>query len=268
MIKLSAVIITYNEEKKIERCLLSLKSVADEIVVVDSFSTDRTEEICLAHGAKFSKHPFEGYIEQKNYALTCASNDYILSLDADEALSEELKQSILKVKSKWKYDGYYFNRFNNYCGQWIHHSNWYPDQKLRLFDRRKGKWGGTNPHDKVVQTHGATKKYLKGDLLHWVLSTYEDHIDKANKFSTIAAEEAFKKRKRASIITILLHAMWRFVKSYFVRLGILDGYNGFVISSFSSYTVFLKYIKLRQMNLHEKGSFDKRLSKNNPTIAS
>ena len=268
MIKLSAVIITYNEEKKIERCINSLKSVADEIVVVDSFSTDRTEEICLKHGAIFSKHPFEGYIEQKNHALTCASNDYILSIDADEALSEELKQSILKVKTNWKYDGHYFNRFNNYCGQWIHHSNWYPDQKLRLFDRRKGRWGGTNPHDRFILTKGGTKKHLKGDLLHWVLSTYEDHIDKANKFSTIAAEEAFKKGRNASIFTILSHAMWRFVKSYVVRLGILDGYNGFVISSFSSYTVFLKYIKLRQMNLHEKGKFDKRNGNTNPTIAS
>ena len=268
MIKLSAVIITLNEEKKIGRCLLSLKSIADEIVVVDSFSTDKTEEICLQHGAKFFKHNFEGYIEQKNYALTCATYDYILSIDADEALSEELKQSILKVKSNWKYDGYFFNRFNNYCGQWIHHSNWYPDQKLRLFDRRKGKWGGTNPHDRFVQIKGATKKHIKGDLLHWVLSTYEDHIDKANKFSTIAAEEAFKKGRAASIFTILSHAMWRFVKSYIVRLGVLDGYNGFVISSFSSYTVFLKYIKLRQMNLHDAGRFDKRNSRNNPTIAS
>jgi len=267
MIKLSAVIITYNEEKKIERCLLSLKSVADEIIVVDSFSTDRTEEICLKHGAVFSKHPFEGYIEQKNYALTCATNDYILSIDADEALSEELKKSIMKVKAKWDHDGYFFNRFNNYCGQWIQHSNWYPDQKLRLFDRRKGKWGGTNPHDRFILIKGATKKQLKGDLLHWVLSTYEDHIDKANKFSTIAAEEAFKKGREASIITILSHAMWRFVKSYIVRLGILDGYNGFVISSFSSYTVFLKYIKLRQMNLEKRGHFEKRNGRRNPTIA-
>ena len=114
MINLSAVIITFNEEDKIERCILSLKSIVDEIVVVDSFSTDKTEEICLKHNAKFIKNPFDGYIEQKNFALTCASNDYILSLDADEALSVELKESILKVKSSWKHDGCYFNRFNNY----------------------------------------------------------------------------------------------------------------------------------------------------------
>ena len=265
MIKLSAVIITYNEEKKIERCISSLKSVADEIVVVDSFSTDKTEEICKQLGAKFYQHPFDGYIEQKNYALTCASNDYVLSLDADEALSVELKESILKVKNNWKYDGYYFNRFNNYCGQWIHHSNWYPDRKMRLFDRRKGKWGGTNPHDRYILEKGGTKKYLKGDILHWVLPTYDAHIDKANKFSTIAANEEFKKGRKASIFTILSHAMWRFFKSYFFKLGILDGYNGFVISSFSSYTVFLKYIKLRQLNLKEK---NRRKKNHSPQIAS
>lgn len=269
MIKISAVIITFNEEKKIERCISSLKSVADEIVVVDSFSTDKTEEISKRLGAKFYKHPFEGYIEQKNYALSCAEYDYVLSLDADEALSEELKQSILKVKENWKYDGYYFNRFNNYCGQWIYHSNWYPDRKMRLFDRRKGKWGGTNPHDRFILDKGGTKKYLKGDILHWVLPTYDAHIDKANKFSTIAANEAFKKGKKASILTILSHAMWRFFKSYFMKLGVLDGYNGFVISSFSSYTVFLKYIKLRQLNLKEKKRKNNRKKKDySPQIAS
>ncbi len=253
MIKISAVIITFNEEERIERCIKSLRSVADEIVIVDSFSTDKTEEICEKFGAKFFKNEFEGYIEQKNYALTCASYDYILSLDADEALSEELKQSILEVKTNWNhYDGYYFNRFNNYCGQWIYHSNWYPDQKLRLFDRRKGKWGGTNPHDMFILDPQSKKMYLKGDLLHWVLSTYDAHIDKANKFSTIAAKEAYKQGKKASIFTILSHAAWRFFKSYFMRLGVLDGYNGFVISTFSAYTVFLKYIKLRQLYLKNK----------------
>lgn len=267
MIKLSAVIITFNEEKKIERCISSLKSVADEIVVVDSFSKDKTEVISKRLGAKFYQHPFEGYIEQKNYALSCASYDHVLSLDADEALSEELKQSILKVKENWKYDGYYFNRFNNYCGQWIHHSNWYPDRKMRLFDRRKGEWGGTNPHDRFMLEKGGTKKYLKGDILHWVLPTYDAHIDKANKFSTIAANEAFKKGKKASIYTILSHAMWRFVKSYFLKLGVLDGYNGFVISSFSSYTVFLKYIKLRQLNLKEKRKRNGKKQKYSPQIA-
>jgi len=138
---------------------------------------------------------------------------------------------------------------------------------MRLFDRRKGEWGGTNPHDKFKLHKGGTRKYLEGDILHWVLLTYDAHIDKANKFSTIAANEAFKKGKKASIYTILSHALWRFIKSYFMKLGILDGYNGFVISSFSSYTVFLKYIKLRQLNLQQKRRKSRKSQQYSPQIA-
>ncbi|MTI29248.1 glycosyltransferase family 2 protein, partial [Cytophagales bacterium RKSG123] len=150
MKKISAVIITYNEEKNIQRCLESLKGVVDEIVVVDSLSTDNTKKICEKFDVHFIENPFEGHIEQKNYAMGCARNDYVLSLDADEALSPKLKESILKVKENWTADFYSFNRLNNYCGQWIRHSGWYPDKKIRLWDRRKGKWGGKNPHDNVV----------------------------------------------------------------------------------------------------------------------
>ena len=138
MVSLSAVIITYNEEKNIERCLLSLKGVVDEIVVVDSFSQDRTEAICAQYGVKFIQHAFEGHIQQKNWAITQASSPYVLSLDADEALSDELRQSILEAKNNWTAQGYFFNRLNNYCGQWIRHSGWYPDRKLRLWDARLG----------------------------------------------------------------------------------------------------------------------------------
>ncbi|MFI5135444.1 MAG: glycosyltransferase family 2 protein, partial [Chitinophagales bacterium] len=146
---ISAVIITFNEEKKIARCIDSLNGVADELVVVDSFSTDATVEICKAKSVRFIQHAFEGYIQQKNFAVTQATNDFILSLDADECLSEELRLSILAVKNDLKFDGYIMNRRTNFCGQWIHHSGWYPDRKLRLWNRNKGAWGGTDPHDKV-----------------------------------------------------------------------------------------------------------------------
>lgn len=132
-VKISATIITFNEEKKIEKCLQSLLGVADEIVVVDSFSTDQTAAICARYPVVFIRNTFEGYIAQKNYAVKQASNEYILSLDADEALSGELKASILSVKENWRqYHGYSFNRFNNYCGKWIHFCGWYPDRKVRL----------------------------------------------------------------------------------------------------------------------------------------
>lgn len=141
-IKLSAVIITYNEEDNIERCLESLEKTADEILVVDSFSSDRTAEICKSKGVEFIQHSFEGHIEQKNYALSRASNDYVLSLDADEALSDKLIQSIRAAKQNWSTNGYSVNRLTNYCGKWIRHCGWYPDKKIRLWDKRKGTWGG------------------------------------------------------------------------------------------------------------------------------
>ncbi|MEK6565704.1 MAG: glycosyltransferase family 2 protein, partial [Bacteroidota bacterium] len=134
MTRLSVVIITHNEEQNIARCLESIRGVADEIVVVDSFSTDKTRAICQKHGARFIRHKFEGHIEQKNFAMRQAKSPYILSLDADEALSPELRQSILDVKNNWASDGYRINRLTNYCGAWIRHCGWYPDTKLRLLD--------------------------------------------------------------------------------------------------------------------------------------
>ena len=147
MTPISVVIITLNEEKNIGRCIVSVLDIADEIVVLDSLSTDKTKEICLNYPVKFFEQPFLGYIEQKNKALEFSTYPHVLSLDADEEISAELKKSIQKVKENGVGDGYYFNRLTNYCGKWIKHTDWYPDQKLRLFDKRKGQWSGTNPHD-------------------------------------------------------------------------------------------------------------------------
>jgi len=141
-VKISAVIITFNEEKNIGRCLDSLQKVADEIVVVDSCSNDKTCEICEKYGVRFIQNRFKGHIEQKNFAMQQAEYDWVLSLDADEVLSLELTDSILKVKKDWVIDGYAFNRLTNYCGTWIRHCGWYPDTKLRLWDKRRGRWGG------------------------------------------------------------------------------------------------------------------------------
>ena len=162
-VKLSVVIITFNEEKNIARCLESVKDIADEIVVVDSFSKDKTEEICRGYGVKFIEHKFEGHIEQKNYASSQATYQHVLSLDADEALSDELKESIIKVKNDWNGYGYSMNRLTNYCGKWIHHCGWYPDTKIRLMDKSKGKWDGDNPHDQFIMQDNAEAIQLKGD---------------------------------------------------------------------------------------------------------
>lgn len=247
MVKISAVIITLNEEKNIERCIRSIQRVADEILVVDSFSTDKTEEICKRLGARFVQHKFEGFRDQKNYAVSLATYDYILALDADEALSYELEQEVLKAKNNWQYDGYKFIRLNNYCGKWILHTDWYPEKRIRLYDRRKAKWDGANIHEVVKMNPGASVHSLKGHLLHWRYKTYEEHLDEINKYSTISAHEYYKAGVHASSIKIVLHTLWRFFHSYFIRRGFMSGFNGLLISFLLSEHCFVKYAKLRKL---------------------
>lgn len=247
MIKISAVIITFNEERHIEKCLNSLVDVADEIVIVDSFSTDKTAEICKRFNVNFIQQEFLGYIEQKNFALSKAKHNYIISLDGDEALSDQLKASVQKLKDNWVYDGYYCNRLNNYCGQWIKHSDWNPDKKLRIFKKEAGSWKGINPHDNFTLKNPKSKEYLKGDILHWVHVEYDDHIKKVANFSTIAAKAYYDRGKRSSIWKIIYRPAWAFFKAYFLRLGFLDGLNGFIICVQTYNTVFYKYIKLYEL---------------------
>ncbi len=250
-VKISAVVITLNEELNLERCLNSLRGIADEIVVVDSFSTDRTEAIARSNGAKFIQHKFEGHIQQKNYAMRQATYDYVLSLDADEVLSDALRNSILSAKQNWTHDAFCFNRLTNYCGKWIKHCGWYPDTKTRLWNRRKGKWEGENPHDKVIMESGLRIKHLKGDLLHYSFPTIASHVRTANSFSEIAAKEAHRKGKKVTLIFhVILNPWFTFVKKYFFQLGFLDGYYGFIICRISALSNFLKYSKIRELNKH------------------
>lgn len=246
-VKISVVVITFNEEKNIGRCLASVGEVADDLVVVDSYSTDRTREICLEHGARFIQHTFHSHIDQKNWAITQARNPHILSLDADEALSEPLKKAVLEVKKDWRYDGYCFNRLTNYCGKWIRHTTWYPSRKLRLWDARKGSWGGINPHDKFILDRGSRSKHLRGDILHYSYYTVEGHLQQIEKFSTIHAASRFAMGVRASRTKIILHTAWRFFNDYFLRLGFLDGRSGFTVSRLGAREVYMKYRKLRNL---------------------
>jgi len=248
MEKISVVIITYNEELAIERCIGSVKRVADEIVVVDSFSTDKTKEICLGLGVCFYEHPFEGYIQQKNYAKSLASFDFVLSLDADETLSSELCNSILKAKEKFNCDGYVMNRMNNYCGVWIRHGNWYPDRKLRLWNRTKGDWGGRNPHDHVNMRADTKVGFLKGDLLHYSYISIEAHISQFNHFTSTSAHELFTENKQISKIGVFGKGFATFFKGFFLKLGFLDGYYGVALCVINSFATFMKYMKLRELN--------------------
>ena len=247
-IKLSGVIITYNEEKNIGRCLESLQGICDEIVVVDSFSTDGTREICEGHQVRFIENPFAGHIEQKNFAMEQATHDHVLSLDADEALSEELKAEVLKIKANCMASAYRFNRFTNYCGQWIKHSGWYPDTKTRLWDRRLGRWGGTNPHDSVELQEGTKAVHVKGNLLHYSYYTMEEHVLRSAKYAKISAKAMYAQGRKASMLKMLASTGFRFVQDYILRLGFLDGFYGLVICGTSSHTTFLKYAYLRSLN--------------------
>lgn len=247
--KISVVIITFNEERDIARCIASVKPVADDIVVVDSFSSDGTERIARENGARFVQHAFEGHIEQKNWAITQAEHPWVLSLDADEALDEELARSILEVKrGTLSADGYTMSRLTNYCGTWIRHGGWYPDIKLRLWDSRKGRWGGTNPHDRFEMDGGARIIRLKGDILHYSFYTVAEHGKQVVRFANIAAKAMHSKGKRASAIQIILSPLWRFLHGYFIRGGFRDGAAGFTIARLSARAKRLKYTELARLN--------------------
>ena len=246
--KISAVIITFNEERNIERCINSLKNVADEVIVVDSFSTDNTSKICNSLGVSFHQIKWEGYTPTKNLGNELAVNDYILSIDADEALSEELQKEIIAIKNNENpYDAYCIKRLTNYCGSWIHHCGWYPDIKLRLWNKQKGKWEG-NIHEEVIMEKSSSKTNLKSDLYHYSYYSTQQHINQANKFTDLTAQEAFKKGKKGSMFKIIFSPLVKFNRDYFLKLGFLDGYHGYVICKISAFATYLKYTKLRELN--------------------
>jgi len=241
--KISATIITYNEEENIGDCIQSLKEIADEIIVVDSHSTDRTQKICLEKNVKFIQHEFEGHIQQKNFAMMKAAYDWILSLDADERISEELKGTIEEIKTNNSADAYLMNRLNNYCGKWIKHGVWYPDKKIRLWNKQKGKWGGKNPHDKVVMNANSKLKFLKGDMLHYTVRTREEYKAQMEKFSDIAAVSMKEEGIKSSLLKAQLSGTFAFIHSYILRAGFMDGKAGYEIAiGYSKYTR-MKYQK-------------------------
>jgi len=244
---ISVIIISYNEEKNIGRCIDSVKRIADEIILLDSYSTDRTVAIARSKGVTVKQCVFNGHIEQKNRALELSSHNLVLSLDADEALSRELAESILALKQSPVINAYRMNRCTNYCGKFIRHGLWYPDRKVRLFDKRAGKWGGVNPHDKVVLDDNTTVVHLKGDILHYSYNTIAEHLLQNNYFSSVSAQALYEKGKRFQWWKLLVNPLWSFINGYLLRAGFLDGMYGFIIAINSSHYTFLKYIKLYEL---------------------
>jgi glycosyltransferase involved in cell wall biosynthesis len=252
---LSVVIITFNEEQNIARCIASVKGLADEIIVLDSYSTDRTVEIAKENGASVYQEKFRGYIAQKNLAMQFAKHDYILSLDADEALDEVLSNSILAEKRTLRHRAYKMNRCTNFCGRYIRHGLWYPDTKIRLFDRRIGTWGGLNPHDRIQLREGFTAKRLEGNILHYSFASIDDLVWQNNRLSSIAATSMFNTGRRSSIARMILHPSWAFLNGYILRLGFLDGIDGFTIAINTAHQVFLKYSKLYRLQRGQTKKF-------------
>ena len=245
--KLSVVIITYNEEKNIALCINSVKQTADEIIVVDSHSIDKTKEIAIRLGAKVIEHSFEGHIQQKNFALQQVNYSWVLSLDADEALSEKLKNKIQEIKNNPAADGYTMNRLTYYCGRWIKHTGWYPDKKLRLVRKELAQWGGINPHDRLELISSKNIKHINADILHYSYYSLFDHLYQLDKFTQISANELYKAKIKPNFWHFFIKPIHKFLNHYIYKAGFLDGYEGFQISIISAYGVFLKYAKLREM---------------------
>lgn len=243
---LSVVIITFNEAANIGRCLVALGDVADEVLVVDSFSTDSTVEICQQHGARVVQNAFAGYVEQKNFATAQARHDHILQLDADEVLTDELRASIHAAKADWQHAAYSLSRLTNYCGHWVRHGGWYPDRKPRLYDRRRGSWAGLLLHERYEVDAGQTTGLLAGNLLHYSYHSVAQHVAQLNRFTSIAAQErALRGHTRVTLFHLLIKPWWKFTHGYVVRLGFLDGFAGLCIAAISAGGVFLKFAKLK-----------------------
>lgn len=245
MEKISGVVIAYNEEKLIADCLKSLSSFCDEIILVDSYSTDNTVQIASEYASKIIKRKFDTYVVQKTFATEQAENNWVFSLDADERVSSELADHILELKKKgFNADGYWVNRLSYYINGFFKCSGWYPDCKIRLFKKNCAYWGGTDPHDKVIMNAGCVAKKIELDLIHFTYRNMHHHIDKVNSFSTKAAVQKLNKKPKFVRMHFVLNPCIKFIKSYFIQGGVFYGSRGFINSVIASFYVFIKYAKV------------------------
>lgn len=244
--KISATIITYNEERNLPRAIESLRC-CDEILVVDSGSTDRTVELAQKFGARVLEADWRGYSGQKNYASDQAAHDWVLSIDADEALSEDLEGEIWQLKKNGsRFDAYTVPRLAQYLGRWILHSGWHPDRKIRLFDRRKARWYGEYVHESVQSTGRVGE--LQGNLLHYTCGSLSEHLRTMDRYTTLAAEEIVARKKPVGYRQLVLDPPWTFFRSYVLQRGFQDGLEGLAIAHMAALYTFLKYAKARFMS--------------------
>lgn len=267
-IPISLCIIVRDEEVDLPGCLESA-SFADEIVVVDSHSTDRTRDVAAGFRGRtveglevvprVIERDWPGHVGQKNFALDRATHEWVLSLDADERVSPDLRREILDILERGNPDaeGYVIRRSNFYLGRWIARGSWYPDRKLRLFRKSLGRWGGTDPHDHVVL--GGRVRTLRGAIEHYSFKDLADHVRTINSFSGIAAAEKLRQGTRLALLRMVLHPPGHFLKSYVLKRGFLDGAAGLIVAGMVAFDVFLKYAKL-----WEKRNVDPNASDRSP----
>lgn len=242
---LSVILITHNEAANIRPCLESV-AWADEIIVVDSGSTDGTPEIAKGMGAQVHSHDWPGFGPQKNRALGYASKDWVFSIDADERVTPEQRAELERAMQAGRADGYFCPRISQFCGTFIHHSGWYPDYVLRLFKRGRGRFSDSLVHESIV-LEGRSEK-LKISLLHYSYLTMNDVERKVEHYSNAAAQQMFQAGKQSSLIRAVLNGGWAFIRTYIVRLGVLDGGAGFQIALMNTRTTYLKYRRLSSLH--------------------
>jgi glycosyltransferase involved in cell wall biosynthesis len=244
--KITATIITLDEERNIQRTIESLRC-SDEILIVDSGSVDRTVELAQKLGARVIEAGWPGYAAQKNWAAEQATHDWILSLDADEALSEALEAEIWNLKKKGpQADAYTMPRLAKYLGRWIFHSGWYPDRKIRLYNRSKARWVGSFVHESV-QVDGRIG-HLDANILHFTCESLSEHMKTLERYTTLAAQELAASKAPVGRWQMLFDPPWTFFRTYFLKMGFLDGLEGLIIAYMASFYTFLKYAKARNMS--------------------
>ncbi len=254
---ISAIIIAFNEERNIARCIRALDGVADEVIVVDSFSEDNTVAIAESLGARIIQHVFEGYGEQKRTAIEATIYNWILSVDADEELSPILRQSLIALKGKETHAAYQFPFLTNYCGHWIRHCGWYPNPKVRYWDKTKGEMTADKVHEGwLIHDPADTVGDLKGDILHYSFPTISSHLKKIEHYSENGARFDVARGKKVSLLKLLLAPRWAFIVQYLFRGGFLDGYYGYIVCKNSAFAAYAKYAKIRQYTQLKKDGFD------------
>jgi glycosyltransferase involved in cell wall biosynthesis len=267
-VKLTVTVITYNESAHIAAALESV-TWADEIIVVDSGSTDGTADIARANATRVIVRAWPGYSEQKNFAADQATHDWVLSMDADERVTPALAAEIREVLRRGPTaPGYRIRRVTNYLGRWIRSTDWFPDYQLRLYDRRRGRWNGLKIHESFHLTQGQPAK-LHGELEHYAYRDIAHHLSKINAYTTLIAEQWHEEGRRTNVLAMAIHPWLAFMRNYVLRAGFKDGTVGFTISVLNSYYVFLKFAKLweRQHSVSGTPTFALRATADQPDSA-